>query len=97
MKENYKLKMIVGKKVYYGKMILNIEGNTISGILESKDIVTNFENGKISDNKIEFSGSLKMFLIRIHYKAIGEINGNEIHINVNTNRGKFEITGVKEN
>lgn len=96
MNINYKLKMHMGKNIYYGTMKLMINGEIVEGVLESRNMRTSFTGGKIDGNKIEFSGNFRLFLSTINYIAKGELNEDGINLNVSTNKGEFKITGIKE-
>ena len=92
----YKLKMKIGNYIYYGRLTLNISGNSVNGIIEYKNMKSVFYNGIIRNNEIEFSGKFKMFLHKINYIAKGSFNNDRIRIIATTNRGDFEITGICE-
>lgn len=55
---NYKLKMNIGRNIYYGTMKLDVNGENASGMMSCNNIRTSFNNGKVNGNKIEFSGRI---------------------------------------
>lgn len=92
----YKVKMRIKNNVFYGRLKIEINGNNANGLIEYKNIKTQFYNGVIENNKIEFSGNFKMFFTKINYKAKGDIYNDKINIIVTTSKGDFLITGIRE-
>lgn len=92
----YKIKMKFGKDNLYGKLILRINENIVKGSIEYKNMQINFDNGIIKDNTIEFSGNFKILFSKINFIAKGYIDDNKISIVATTNRGDFEINGIRE-
>ena len=52
--------------------------------------------GIINGNEIEFSGNFKMLFAKIKYKAVAKMEEDKIWIIASTNKGNFEIQGIKE-
>lgn len=96
MHRYYKLKMKFGKDILYGRLKLEIDKNNIKGTIEYKNIKTSFKDGILKDNNIEFSGNFKIFFSKVNYIAKGYIDDEKISIIATTNRGDFEINGIRE-
>lgn len=79
-----------------GKLVLKTEGNSISGNIEAMGMKSSFNKGIVNGNTCKFSGIIKSFIGNISYEAIGTINGNEMRVVANTNKGRFEFIGTKQ-
>lgn len=55
----------------------------------------NFSGGKITGNKFIMHGNLYSSITNIKYDIQGELIGNILNINANTNIGNFKIQGKK--
>lgn len=95
MSQNFKIFMRTQMGVLNGFLNLKQVNNELMGNINFNGKSYEFRNGKINGNNFEFSGMLKVFLKKINYKAIGEINNKNIIININTNMGSFKIEGEK--
>ena len=95
MNQNFKIFMRTQMGVLNGFLNLKQVNNELMGNINFNGKSYEFRNGKINGNNFEFSGILKVFLKKINYNAIGEINNKNITININTNMGSFKIEGEK--
>lgn len=95
MNQNFKIFMRTQMGVLNGFLNLKQVNNELMGNINFNGKSYEFRNGKINGNNFEFSGIFKVFLKKINYNAIGEINNKNITININTNMGSFKIEGEK--
>lgn len=78
-----------------GKITLETNGNDLSGIVETMGMKNRFSGGKLNGNTCVFEGSFKTILGSIKYNIKGEVQGNNLKIIADTNKGKFEIIGER--
>lgn len=78
-----------------GKITLQTNGTTLSGIVETMGMKNKFTGGKINGNTCNFKGNFNTMLGSIEYNIKGTIVGNNLKIVADTNKGQFIITGEK--
>ena len=78
-----------------GTITLNCVGESVSGILETMGMKNNFQGKKIKDNQCQFKGNFNSPLGNIQYTADCIVNGNNIELIANTNKGNFKLQGKR--
>ena len=96
MEGTYYSKINTPKGIIEGKMTLKQDGNRLSGKVEAMGMQTIFNNGIVNGNTCKFSGTIQTILFNIKYEAIGTLKGNELTLDVTTNKGKFKLTGTRK-
>lgn len=79
-----------------GKLILKVQGNSLSGTIEALGMKSDFTGGKVVQNKCQFSGVIRTMMGNISYEANGELKGNVLKVMAKTNMGNFEFTGERK-
>lgn len=90
----YSITMQTPMGIQNGTLTLINSGSILSGTLDGKGIHSNFNNGKIINNKFEFSGQLTKAFFNISYCASGILNSNSLIGSVKTKYGTFIVKGV---
>lgn len=77
-----------------GKLTLLINENSLSGTIASSNIKSSFNNGKITNNNFEFSGTINKGFLYLSYYAKGTLSKDIIIGTVKTKYGTFVIKGT---
>ncbi len=78
-----------------GNITLITAGENVSGILETMGMKNNFLGKKIDDSRCQFKGNFNSPLGNIQYTADCVINGNNIELVANSNKGNFKLQGKR--
>lgn len=78
-----------------GTITLMSNGNNVQGILETMGMKNNFQGRKANENECDFKGNFNTPLGNIEYTARCTVNGNQLELMTNTNKGNFKITGKR--
>lgn len=95
MEGTYYAKVNTPKGIIDGKMILKQEGNKLSGTVQAMGLSTTFNNGYVNGNTCKFSGTIQAMIFNIRYEAIGTLVGDELTLDIATNKGEFKIVGKR--
>lgn len=78
-----------------GVVTLNVQGDSLSGSFKAMGTANSFSNGKVSGNKITFSGTLRTIIGSIPYVVEATIEGDNITGVAKTSKGNFQIDGKR--
>lgn len=78
-----------------GNLKLITNGNNLSGYLETMGKKHEFSGGSVNGNRCTLSGSINASITTIKYNIQGELNGNILYLNAQTNMGNFNLQGRK--
>lgn len=78
-----------------GVILFKTNGSALSGIINAKGVNNEFYGGKVSGNRFEFSGEIRMLMMRIKYNATGTVEGNRLTGTVRTMYGNFSVSGTR--
>lgn len=78
-----------------GKLIIDINNNSLSGQIIAGNIQSTFNNGHYEKGNFTFSSILKSMFFSIQFTAQGTIKSNKISGTVKTNYGIFKFSGVE--
>ena len=95
MDGKYSIVLNTNMGVERGILVVNTNGDTLSGYIVARGVNNYFNNGKKIGNKFEFSGEIKVMFMRIQYYATGVIKGNKIEGFAKTKYGNFAMKGTK--
>jgi hypothetical protein len=79
-----------------GKAIVNIEGNSLSGMLSLFNHDNPFSGGSIENGKVSFKGDLKTPVGKIDYTVTGTLIEGKIDAVAKTKMGDLVIRSSKE-
>jgi hypothetical protein len=91
----YEISMNTPMGTMNGKVILNQNGENITGTLEIMGMKNNLGNGKVKGNQCYFKGNIKNNALNIEYEIMGQLTGNTLNIYAKTNMGEFKLQGKK--
>lgn len=58
-------------------------------------VKNNFTGGTVENNKFAFNGEFKTPIGQITYEVLGIVQGDNLDIYAETNKGRFKINGKK--
>lgn len=90
---NLKLDTPIGEIT--GKLELKMIGKELNGYLETMGAKNTFTGGKVEDDKCAFNGEFKTPIGVITYNILGIVNGDNIDLYAETNKGRFKISGKR--
>lgn len=74
---------------------INNDGS-LSGYIKSMGNISYFENGTMTGNQFEFSGTLNAAFLQFKYRVNGTIDGDTFAAVASTGSGTFKINGTRE-
>jgi hypothetical protein len=74
-----------------GKAVVNIDGNSVSGVLSLLNHDNPFSGGSIEDGKVAFRGDLRTPLGKMAYTVTGTLLGGRIDAVAKTKMGELVI------
>lgn len=90
----YSIKMTVPIGFRYGRLELNIHGDTVGGALTLFGQTRPILNGIFKDGNIRFAGEMKTLMYALLYTAAGTVNETSLNLNFRTGKGCFPATGA---
>ena len=75
------------------KIVLWMEKGKLSGSMEMMGSKSIFYDGKVEENKCIFSGQFNTPMGNINYNILGIVEGDELSIFAETNKGRFKLEG----
>ena len=92
----YKIKIDLPFGRKDGTITLRTEGNTLFADIDAPLIGEAHVQGTASGNTFAAEGSGKIKLVgRVDYTITGEVSGNELRLDIHTNKGDFKFEGVR--
>ena len=92
-KYNLKLNTPIGELT--GILELKLVKWSLCGTLETMGTKNNFTGGTVEGNKCAFSGEFKTPIGPITYEILGIVEGDNLDIYAETNKGRFKISGTR--
>lgn len=78
-----------------GTLELKKINGSLCGTLETMGTKNNFTGGTVEGNKCAFSGEFKTPIGPITYEILGIVEGDNLDIYAETNKGRFKISGKR--
>ena len=78
-----------------GKVTLKSNGNNLMGTLECMGMKNSFNNGTVNGNQCSFSGNFNTPMGEISYQVKGVVKGDILAVNVQSNKGSFQLQGKR--
>ena len=91
----YNLKLNTPMGDITGLLELKTTNGVLCGVLDTFGKKNTFTGGKVEDNKCAFSGKFETPLGEITYEILGIVDGDDINIYAETNKGRLKITGKR--
>ena len=79
-----------------GKLVLQNQNGSLSGSLDAMGMRTEFQNGRIQGNQCQFEGAVKTPFGKFAYSVTGKATGNQVILEVKSEKGTFQIIGQKK-
>ena len=92
----YKIKVDVPLGRKEGTIVLRTEGGTVFADIDAPMIGKQHVEGLAEGDTSSAQGSGKIKLVgKIDYALKGEVKGDNIHLDIQSNKGEFKIDGVR--
>ena len=85
---------LFGKKE--GTVVLHTKGNVVTADIDAPVIGEQHVEGVANGDSFAAKGSGEVLLVgEIEYDLHGKVTGNDLHIDIKSNKGEFELDGVR--
>jgi hypothetical protein len=91
----YDIIMKTPMRTMRGTVILQVDGDSISGRLDFMGNSTRIENGTVNGNSFTFRGELKTPMGRVAYLVEGSVEGDKLTAIAKTKKYNMPITGKR--
>lgn len=92
----YKIKVDVPFGRKDGTVNLSTQGDTLFADIDVPIIGKKHAEGRVEGNTFTAEGSEKVkFMGKVDYSLRGEVSGDNLHIDFDTNKGNFELDGTR--
>ena len=92
----YEIMMKTPRGVKKGQMILNEDGEKLSGAFVIKGKDNPFTDGTVTGDHFSFGGELMSSVGKMVYTCEGDVTGDEVTAKVATKKGALTISGKRK-
>ena len=79
-----------------GTVVLRTEGDAVLADIDAPVVGKQHVEGKADGDAFTAEGSGKIKLVgKIDYALKGEVSGDDLHIDIRSNKGEFQLEGVR--
>lgn len=92
-----KYNIVLGTPMGNEKGIIQFKTNgaSLSGSVYAKGTTNQFYSGKVDGDNFQFSGEMRIMMMKIRYSAQGVVKGKNLTGIVKTMYGNFSVNGIK--